>query len=220
MISVPAARLAGRQRLTAWFPAHGDTAGHILTRETVSPLAAALAYAPEQRQIPLKALGVLGLLVSAGTFAVGALSGDWFADRPAIAAPTDASFWTTGPDGHPEYVLDHTGVLSGHLLPSAPAATGPGNPYLGWICVIALLAGFLLLVAHASRRTITTRMLAGRPAAERLRSQAWYCRRCATVHLPATAPGGASGPLSLAEFRTLVWEAGGYGHLVRHHPVH
>jgi hypothetical protein len=58
--------------------------------------------------------------------------------------------------------------------------------------------------------------MAGRPTAERLWSQGWYCGRCGSVHF-RTASGGRA--LSLQEFQATVWHAGGYGHLADGTPV-
>ncbi|MER7769575.1 hypothetical protein [Kitasatospora sp. NPDC096140] len=78
--------------------------------------------------------------------------------------------------------------------------------------VALILAGILFLTAtllHVS----ANEQLAGRPQAERLWAKAWYCARCGTVHFPA-AVGLGTAALDLREFRRIVWQTGGYGHLL------
>ncbi|MFD5437267.1 hypothetical protein ACFWJ4_34590, partial [Kitasatospora sp. NPDC127067] len=74
----------------------------------------------------------------------------------------------------------------------------------------------VLLVTAAALRASADLELAGRPRAEHLWAQAWYCARCGTAHFPPTTgvpTGVPTAALSLPEFRRVVWTAGGYGHL-------
>ncbi|MFJ8622095.1 hypothetical protein ACIRD3_04545 [Kitasatospora sp. NPDC093550] len=93
-------------------------------------------------------------------------------------------------------------------VPSRPAFEIPSTVTTVVVLIAAgcFLAGVLL-------RAAATRDLAGRPRAEHLWAQAWYCARCGTAHFPPTA-GLPTGALQLREFRRIVWHAGGYGHLL------
>ncbi|MCX5408960.1 hypothetical protein OHA37_34530 [Streptomyces sp. NBC_00335] len=166
-----------------------------VTRETVSRLARALApTAPAPRIQGRSCLGVLLVMVSLGTFWVGALAGHWFGGSMGENRP-----------GYPYEGWDGAET-------SDPEA---GLFFLGVISAIALLAAVVLFV-RASRdgRAYRGRMEAGLAAAERLWIRSWYCGRCARVHFE-----GESAALTLQEFRVRVWTAGGYGDLAETHPA-
>ncbi|MFF1408663.1 hypothetical protein ACFVX6_02515 [Streptomyces sp. NPDC058289] len=166
-----------------------------ITRETVSRLARALAPTPPTPRIQGRScLGVFLLMVSIGTFWVGALAGHWFDGSAGEARP---EYPYAGWDG--------------------PEASGPeaGLYFLGVISAVALLAAVVLFV-RASRdgREYRRRTGAGLAAAEQLWIRGWYCGRCARVHFE-----GESAALTLQEFRVRVWTAGGYGDLAETHPA-
>ncbi|GAA2742019.1 hypothetical protein GCM10010440_15530 [Kitasatospora cinereorecta] len=207
---VPAVYLAGRDQVTEVVPARGDDPRRTVTRQVTSALSAALAPAPARRTSPFWALSVLAGLVSIATFIGGAASGHWFSDeQPAQGAE---GYWTTGPDGNPMH------VTYGGFVHDAVQAR-PNLAFLGWISALALLTAVVLLVAASRRRAEFQELMTGRPAAERLWAQAWYCDRCGTAHFPAAAAGEPSRALTLQEFRAVVWEAGGYGDMARQQPV-
>ncbi len=79
------------------------------------------------------------------------------------------------------------------------------------IPVTALIVAVALFVTAGVLHESAERELAGRPRAEHLWAQAWYCARCGTAHFPPAVGLGAA--LSLPEFRRIVWHAGGYAHL-------
>lgn len=112
------------------------------------------------------------------------------------------------------------------------AAVWTGNATGGGARTIALVCGFICFAYAlalygwaAARRARLTRVQRGAPAALALWRGAWYCERCDGVFFPGgapdapdapDAPGAPGGPgelLSVAEFRQLVWSAGGYGDL-------
>ncbi|MEV7025218.1 hypothetical protein [Kitasatospora sp. NPDC093558] len=98
----------------------------------------------------------------------------------------------------------------------SPDTAKHDHSFLAWISLGALLVATPVFVYLGVRRSRNKRVMAGRPVAEKLWSQGMYCRRCGTVHLRAGQAGhsGQGRVLSLREFRTMVWEAGGYGQLV------
>ncbi|MDH6115052.1 hypothetical protein P3T36_007341 [Kitasatospora sp. MAP12-15] len=209
---VPAVYLAGRDSIT--MPGGKDEDGRetTVTRTVTTALSAALAPAPPSPAptfTGLRGLGVLALLVAVGTFIGGAVGGHWFSGSTATAPPSDAYGSTLTINGIPTYI-------------TAPTATAPAPhsdlAFLGWVSGLALLAAVLLFIIAARRGSAFRTALAGRPAAEQVWSRAWYCARCGSVHFPPT-PGERPQALSLQEFRALVWQAGGYGHLVAKHPV-
>jgi hypothetical protein len=73
----------------------------------------------------------------------------------------------------------------------------------------------------AARRARLTQVEKGKPGALKVWLDAWYCERCDGVFLPAGRVddagrvGDAAQLMSAAEFRQLVWTAGGYGDLGR-----
>ncbi|WP_405014958.1 hypothetical protein [Kitasatospora sp. NBC_01539] len=189
VVGVPAAYHAGRDSERITTRARFAEPETTVTRSVTTSLADALEPAPTPPASAGRAAGMALLVVSVGTFAGGAVAGHWFGD----AVSTDRR----------TYPFD---------LASVADAPRPDYAFLGWISGFALLAAVLLLVGTAVRRSAHRRRLAGRPAAERVWSQGWYCLRCGTVHFPAVR-GRAVTALTLREFRTVVWEAGGYGHL-------
>lgn len=86
--------------------------------------------------------------------------------------------------------------------------------YLAWLGAALLLAGIILLaLSGRAVRTWRRRTEPGRVAADRVWSEGWYCGRCGTVHFAGERA------LTLQEFRTRVWSAGGYGDLAVRHPA-
>jgi hypothetical protein len=67
----------------------------------------------------------------------------------------------------------------------------------------------------AARKARLTRVENGKPGALKVWREAWYCERCDGVFLPAGRVGDAGQLMSAAEFRQLVWAAGGYDDLGR-----
>lgn len=151
-------------------------------RETVSDLARALAPAPIREQPPGRV--ATGLGVTALAIAFFTFLAGAFARQFADDTPDFAT-----------PVRDHRAF-------DIPVA----------IPAIAVIAAAVLLVTAAVLSASAERELAGRPRAEQLWAQAWYCARCGTAHFPP-AVGAAPTALSLPEFRRIVWTAGGYGHL-------
>ncbi|WP_354644423.1 hypothetical protein [Kitasatospora camelliae] len=197
--SVPAVYLGGHDRVTLPAAQDADGTNRTVTRETTSALARALAPVPEN-PLPTAgrtALGVLAALVSLGTFIGGAAGGHWFSGND---------------DDLPELVSYATYARQ-------PRGADVDLAFLGWISLAALLVAVALFAWSAYRRALYRRLLAGRPAAEAVWSRGRYCARCATVHLGRRA-GGDGRALSLGEFRVLVWQAGGYGHLADGQPVY
>lgn len=162
------------------------------TREVTSRLARALAPVPPAPRVSGRAvLGYLLTFVSVGTFLGGALSGHWFS--------------ASAEDSRPPYPAPGWNEL-------IPPGREADHLFLGWTSGLALLAAVLLFAAVArALRAYRARTEPGRPAAESLWARGWYCARCSTAHF-------ADGPaLSLQEFRTRVWTAGGYGDLAEAH---
>ncbi|MEV7603417.1 hypothetical protein AB0O91_39215 [Kitasatospora sp. NPDC089797] len=208
--SVPAVHLGERRNVTS-----SDRDGHTGTREEVSALGRALAPAPPAigaAAPTLAGLSLPALAAAIGTFIEGTKQ------RNAAAGP--------GPDlSPPDWAAGHSGGLPTGFFggsdvtlgtaprhAAAPLADATGTPtvllvsYLLMTVVVALLAGATALFLARRRR------LSGRPRAERLWNQAWYCIRCGTAHFPPAA-GQGSGALTLVDFRRAVWTAGGYGSL-------
>ncbi|MFD5424260.1 hypothetical protein [Streptomyces sp. NPDC127084] len=200
--AVPAVYQSGRDSMTE---VSTDSEGHRSVRSVSTGLTKSLAPAPPPRPNGWGCLSVLGVLVAIGTFAGGALGGEWFEDEAA-------------PD--PDPFGSGFGYGSGFVNGSASEAVAPQTEFLflAWVSAFALVAALLLLFPATRHRAASRKIAAGQPAAEAVWSDAWYCARCGTVHFP-DGPGLPRGALSLREFRVLVWEAGGYGHLVGRHPV-
>ncbi|GJF32161.1 hypothetical protein KNE206_48610 [Kitasatospora sp. NE20-6] len=195
-MGVPAAYHAGRDNERITRRARFSDPETTVTRSVTTSLSSALEPAPTSPTSAGRAAGAALVVVSVGTFAGGAAAGHWFGDAVSMPARN--------------YPFD--------LAPVADAPL-PDYAFLGWISGLALLAAILLFVGTAVRRSAHRRHLAGRPAAERVWSRGWYCRRCGTVHFPAARERAVTA-LTLQEFRTIVWEAGGYGHLAgRRSPV-
>ncbi|MFD6892583.1 hypothetical protein [Streptomyces sp. NPDC059957] len=97
---------------------------------------------------------------------------------------------------------------------AGPFAVDQPATYLAWIGAALLLLGALLIAL--SGRTVRTwrrRTEPGRVAADRVWADGWYCGRCGMVHFAGERA------LTLQEFRTRVWSAGGYGDLAVRHPA-
>ncbi len=186
---VPAVYVAGRNQVNMVVSRTDDRMEHTETRLVTTALSDALAPAPTAPAgVWTGCLGVPLLVVAIGTFIGGATSGHWFGGYPVPPA--------------------------GARL---PAEAHPTYAYLGVISLLALVAAASLIVPAVLRAIDFGRLVeAGRPAAERLWSRAWYCGRCGTVYFPPR-PGDPAGPLTFADFRAVVWAAGGYGHLARPH---
>ncbi|MFE9928711.1 hypothetical protein [Streptomyces sp. NPDC005533] len=189
--AVPAICVSGHSRYRE------EAGGHrgVSTLAVVPRLAEALAAVPPPPVTAGRtALGVALVLVSIGTFIGGALGGHWFADAPAAEADHGSTTlwggatWATAPEPEAELL------------------------FLAWISACALL-GAALLIASAvrTRRAFRARIEAGRDAAEEVWSRGWCCARCAVVRL------GTGPAMTLPEFRTAVWGAGGYGDLAEVH---
>ncbi|MDD9376185.1 hypothetical protein M8Z33_05780 [Streptomyces sp. ZAF1911] len=162
----------------------------VTTREDNSALAKALAVAPDEPDSGTAGcIGVLLFLASIGAFVWSAIAGKWFEDGSTVPR-------LYGTDGGGPFAVDQ------------PAT------YLVWIGAALLLVGIAFLalsgrVVRAWRR----RTEPGRVAADRVWADGWYCGRCGTVHFAGERA------LSLQEFRTRVWSAGGYGDLAVRHPA-
>ncbi|MFJ8013355.1 hypothetical protein [Streptomyces sp. NPDC096339] len=191
--AVPAVCISGHRRFAE--TGSGETEQRTETREVVPRLADALAVAPPPPVTGGRtALGVLLVMVSIGTFIGGATGGNWFADAPKA---------------------DHGSLqLWGGATWADPPEPEAELLFLGWISAFALV-GAVLLFRSAVRiqRAFRTRMAAGREAAEEVWARGWCCERCAVVHF------GGGPALTLQEFRTRVWDAGGYGDLAQVHRV-
>ncbi len=220
---VPAVVLAERRSVTVRGSGSG---GRTETREEVSALGRALAPAPPTATTALRVMLVLAfpaLFATVATFFEGMQQRNASGEHQPDFSPP--SWWKTG---HPVFPNDlPTGYLGTGpgALPSpaatqaaAPPADTGGTPavlvvsFLLMALVLGLVAGAVTLFVTRRRR------LAGRPRAERLWNQAWYCDRCGTAHFPPTA-GQDTGALSLADFRRTVWTAGGYGDLAERYRV-
>ncbi|MFD5463880.1 hypothetical protein ACFWIQ_13825 [Kitasatospora sp. NPDC127059] len=214
--SVPAVHLDERRKVTV---RSSGRDGRTETREEVSALGRALAPAPPTFTTAFQTLLVLGILTLFGTvatFTTGMSNRNASVHHEPDLSPPD---WVTK---HPGFPNDLPTELPGFgpkptpaspaTHPAAPLAEATGTPtvllvsYLLLAVTIALGAGAIAL--FLARR----RHLAGRPQAERLWNQAWYCARCGTAYFPPTA-GQGTGALGLADFRRTVWTAGGYGDL-------
>lgn len=95
---------------------------------------------------------------------------------------------------------------------------GSGTTMLGTMVFWCGIAGFAVALAlygrAMARRSRLARVQRGAPAALALWRTAWYCERCDGVYFDGSGDGpgpGGDGLLSAAEFRRLVWSAGGYG---------
>ncbi|MFH8387924.1 hypothetical protein ACH4E7_44835 [Kitasatospora sp. NPDC018058] len=213
--SVPAVHLGERRNVTVRTSGRD---GRTETREEVSALGRALAPAPPTTSTAIQALAVLSFPTLAGavfTFIEGMRQRNAAADQMPDLSPPD---WATKHPGFPnDFPTDLPGFpkaaqASPATHAAAPLADANDTPvpllvsYLLLAVAIALLAGATALFLARRRR------LKGRPRAERLWNQAWYCARCGTAHFPPTA-GQGTGAFSLAEFRKAVWTAGGYGDL-------
>jgi len=100
---------------------------------------------------------------------------------------------------------------------------GVGNVVSGgaWPGLFAALFCFAYALAFygwaAARRARLTRVEKGMPRALAVWREAWYCGLCDGVFLPPGSSGRpepGAGLMSAAQFRQLVWNAGGYGDLV------
>ncbi|MGW6708107.1 hypothetical protein ACWGDE_24885 [Streptomyces sp. NPDC054956] len=91
------------------------------------------------------------------------------------------------------------------------------DPPLTWLGVVSgaslLLGAILVVVGGRAVRAWRRRTEPGRAAADRVWAEGWYCGRCGTVHFDGERA------MSLQEFRTRVWSAGGYGDLAVRHPA-
>lgn len=86
-----------------------------------------------------------------------------------------------------------------------------GSLAVGVILGLLSVFGFFVLFLALARQP---KINAGKPAAEAIWRLGWYCCRCAVVYFQAgEEPAGViSGqPLTPAQFKHIVWTAGGYG---------
>ncbi|WP_327308221.1 hypothetical protein OG730_36245 [Streptomyces sp. NBC_01298] len=161
----------------------------VTLREENSALAKALAVAPEEPDGDTK--GCLGVL--SVLVAVGAFIWGGIAGK-----------WFQG-DGFPRFYGG-----DGDL----PLGVEDPTTYLGWISAASLvLAPLLLALSGRAERVWRRRTEPGRVAADRVWADGWYCGRCGTVHFAGERA------MTLQEFRTRVWSAGGYGDLAVRHPA-
>ncbi|MFD8781252.1 hypothetical protein [Kitasatospora sp. NPDC059599] len=208
--AVPAVHLAERRNVTV---RSSDRDGRTSTRtqEEVSALGRALAPAPPATSTAFKILAFLSfpaLVGAVATFIGGMHQRDVDAHSgPDLSPPA----WATQHPGLYD-LSDYPKGPSPLTSTATPAADANGTPtvllvsYLLIGLVIALVAGATALFIARRRR------LAGRPQAERLWNQAWYCARCGTAHFPPAAGMGAEA-FTLTDFRSTVWTVGGYGAL-------
>ncbi|MFF1408662.1 hypothetical protein ACFVX6_02510 [Streptomyces sp. NPDC058289] len=161
----------------------------VTLREENSALAKALAVAPEEPDNGTA--GCLGVLSLLA--AVGAFVWGAIAGKWFEAGETPRLYGTDG---------------------GGPFEVGQPATYLVWIGAVLLLVG-ILLIALSGRavRAWRRRTEPGRVAADRVWADGWYCGRCGTVHFAGERA------LTLQEFRTRVWSAGGYGDLAVRHPA-
>lgn len=201
--AVPAVYHAGRSSIRVTTPAGFGETAQTSARSATTSLAAALAPAPQILPPVLRALaGVFLLLVSVGTLIAQAVGESWFGAGDA-------------PDGNAyPYPLASSPLTPYPLVADPP----PDLSFLGWTSACTGLAAIALLTWAGIHRSARRRLLAGRPAAEQVWSQGWYCARCATVHLRA-GRNERTRVMTLRDFRELVWEAGGYGHLADRHSL-
>lgn len=161
----------------------------VTTREENSALAKALAIAPGEPD--RSSAGCLGVLLVLGS--TGALV--WGAIEGKWIEGDTAPV-LVGSDADGLFAVDET------------------TAYLGWLGAALLLVGVLLIaVSGRAVRTWRRRTEPGRVAADRVWAEGWYCGRCGTVHFAGERA------MSLQEFRTKVWSAGGYGDLAVRHPA-
>ncbi|MEZ0068661.1 hypothetical protein ABIA32_004695 [Streptacidiphilus sp. MAP12-20] len=210
---VPAVYRAGVDTVSVHVPSTDERMAHTEQRTVTTALARSLAPAPDAVQLgrgclgalPLGCLGFLLPLAGVVAYVVAVGAGHWRGDPPQDCTPQ-----FSGPDNC--------------NIPATPADLTPHGTYawLGWLGVLLVLIGLLLVVGLMLRLRLVRlgfrRRLAGRPQAEAVWSRGWYCARCGTAHFRAT-PSEPSRPLSLGEFRQIVWNAGGYGDLVARYPV-
>ncbi|MFD5143496.1 hypothetical protein [Streptomyces sp. NPDC058401] len=171
------------------FETKGGEDDTVTTREENSALAKALAVAPDEPDDGT--LGCLGSLLV--LVSIGAFIWGAIAGK-WFDGETTPRFY--GGDG------------------DLPFGVEDPTAYLGWISAASLVLGPLLLaLSGRAVRAWRRRTAPGRAAADRVWAEAWYCGRCGTVHFPGERA------VSLQEFRTRVWTAGGYGDLVVRHPA-
>lgn len=106
---------------------------------------------------------------------------------------------------------------------------GPGTAVF-WCGIVGFAVALVLYGWALARRSRLARVQRGAPAALALWRTAWYCERCDGTYFDGAAVDGATldgaafdgsaeragdGLLSAAEFRRLVWSAGGYGRYAR-----
>ncbi|WP_051944238.1 hypothetical protein [Streptacidiphilus rugosus] len=201
---VPAVFLAGRDSVRVAVPAHADSPAHTETRQVTSGLAQALAPVPAPRASGAGCLlgGLAPLVLVASTAALVV---------DLIAPP---------PDADPTSAVPVDPVLPPGYSPAAGSnpSPWPDLSWLGWVAGVGYAVGILLVVLLLARRIGFRQKLAGRARAEELWARGWYCARCGTAHF-RSEPGAPSRPLSLGEFRRLVWSAGGYGDLAVRYPI-
>ncbi|MFJ2864120.1 hypothetical protein [Kitasatospora sp. NPDC087314] len=214
--SVPAVHLGERRNVTV--RASGRD-GRTETREEVSALGRALAPAPPTTSTAVQALVGLGFVTLFGavfTLIQGTMARDAPVHQKPDLSPPD---WVTKHPGFPDdFPTDFPGVVPKAAAASpvthAAAPLADANDALVplWGACLILAVAIALLAGATALFLARRRRLEGRPQAERLWNQAWYCARCATTHFPPTAGQGTQA-LGLADFRKTVWTAGGYGDL-------
>ncbi|MCX4776473.1 hypothetical protein OG435_06700 [Streptomyces sp. NBC_01264] len=167
----------------------GGDGDNVTTREENSALAKALAVAPDEPDD--SALGCFGALFV--LVSIGAFVWGGIAGK-----------WFEG--GTPPRFPGGDGDL--------PFGIEDPTTYLGWISAASLVLGPLLYaLSGRSVRAWRRRTEPGRVAADRVWAEGWYCGRCGTVHFAGERA------MTLQEFRTRVWSAGGYGDLAVRHPA-
>ncbi|MCJ0875474.1 hypothetical protein [Streptomyces sp. AP-93] len=167
----------------------GGDGDNVTTREENSALAKALAIAPDEPDD--STLGCLGALLV--LVSIGAFIWGAVAGK-WFESDTVPRFY--GGDG------------------DLPFGVEDSTTYLGWISAASLLVGPLLMaLAGRAVRVWRRRTEPGRVAADRVWAEGWYCGRCGVVHFAGERA------MSLQEFRTRVWSAGGYGDLAVRHPA-
>lgn len=118
-------------------------------------------------------------------------------------------------------VVVFAAIVSNILTP--PAGEHP-NAVVATATIVVKLAFALAVASPAavafgfvrSRVRRNSLILRGRPAAYALWSAALYCHRCGFCYWPSTATDPrvpTRQPLSTAQFRWAVWNAGGYAHI-------